>query len=259
MHNAINALNIGSSDKLVWFKTNGAAYSPGVVAYNNINNGNFTKLLPTYGTANGLTYVQFDTIMSFSGGTLALDLVSGSPLPLDLLSFKATAVDNHKTQLVWHTANERNVDIIEVERSVSGNSWEFIAMQKALGGYNNVYTAWDLNPLNGNNLYRLKMIDQDGSYNYSKIEKAYFANVGTAAIAVYPNPNSGSFTITAVGVVDAKSSNLYIYDVLGRLVYNASLTEGENTVELNNVANGVYKLLIQNGTRQYTQKVTINK
>jgi hypothetical protein len=68
-------------------------------------------------------------------------------------------------QVNWKTDNEVNVDRFELE-----NAGQKIATVYAGGNYH--YT--DRSP-KADNFYRLKMIDKDGSFTYSKVVKVSFA------------------------------------------------------------------------------------
>ena len=102
--------------------------------------------------------------------------ISGGPLPLTLLEFNARQVHN-KTALSWQTATEVNTALFEIERSASS---EFIkigevkAMNQA-GQHN--YSVYDEQPLQGSNYYRLRMVDIDGSFTYSKVARVDFNTI----------------------------------------------------------------------------------
>jgi len=81
------------------------------------------------------------------------------------------------------------------------------------------------------------------------------------AISVYPNPNSGQFTIT----MESYSSETYdiqVADLAGRVVYSSvvSLVPGENkvSIELTDLKQGMYSINISKGDESITKKVLIN-
>jgi hypothetical protein len=179
-----------------------------------------------------------------------------SVLPLDLISFTASAI-NDKTQLQWRTVNEVNVSHFEIERSVDGIHWEIIQTTSATNGIEQNYTAWDNSPNAGTNYYRLKMIDIDGTYKYSKIVEVTFGNKENIAnFQIYPNPNNGSFIIKANGLGD-QILPIKIFDNLGRVIHQIDIKEGTNSVSLKNLISGMYYLNIENATDSEVYKIVI--
>ena len=89
-------------------------------------------------------------------------------LPVRLLSFNA--VKNNKDILLnWVTGNEVNFDHSEVERSCNGTDFYFVGnCSKTVRAFTDV-NAKTICTGNDNIFYRLKMVDQDGSFNYSPV------------------------------------------------------------------------------------------
>ncbi|MBK8703128.1 MAG: hypothetical protein IPN33_05590 [Saprospiraceae bacterium] len=90
-------------------------------------------------------------------------------------------------EVVWATATEFNCEKFEVERSNSSLVFENIQTVKGNGNSNtyHLYKIKDTRPYNGANYYRIKEIDYDGHYQYSKIINAHFEHF---KVNVYPNP-----------------------------------------------------------------------
>jgi hypothetical protein len=87
--------------------------------------------------------------------------------------------------LQWNTVNEENTFQFLVQRSGDGNNFKNITDVSATGPGNNTYSAVDKSPLRGQNLYRLKVLDKDGSFTYSAIVKL---NAAAGKITITPNP-----------------------------------------------------------------------
>lgn len=96
-----------------------------------------------------------------------------SSLPVQLISFTGTRNDL-KISLQWKVANETSFDFYQVERSLDGITFNSIG--KLPGTMQDQYQFDDPFPLPGTNYYRLKMVDQDGSFKYSKIISVISAN-----------------------------------------------------------------------------------
>lgn len=69
-------------------------------------------------------------------------------------------------------------------------------------------------------------------------------------VKVYPNPTSGSFTIS---LTPAQTQQyVYVYNIEGKLMLKMNIAAGQKTcmVETDKWANGVYNISLQNSTRE---------
>lgn len=87
------------------------------------------------------------------------DGLQRAPLLIRLLTFDAQKQANG-VMLTWQSAQEQDFSHFEVLRNDT-------KIATVPGGRNN-YSLYDAHPLAGLNLYKLKMINSDGSYSYSK-------------------------------------------------------------------------------------------
>jgi len=72
-------------------------------------------------------------------------------------------------------------------------------------------------------------------------------------ITIYPNPNSGQFTL-ALGNVN--SNNLVeIYDIMGKKVFSKTVNKNKITIDIANQPKGIYLVKVSNGNNFYTQKI----
>ncbi|MGB0932912.1 MAG: T9SS type A sorting domain-containing protein [Lishizhenia sp.] len=184
-------------------------------------------------TTNGL-------VTSFSPFTLASS-TSNNPLPVELLSFEI-AQTNNNALLTWITASELNNDYFELEKSINTNDWFVINKQLGAGNSTeeNIYEYQDRNLVNGTQYYRLKQVDFDGQFEYSDILSATFISND---LTVYPNPNSGTFTISGEQLNGA--THLEIVNNTGKLVYSEELQQEieSKTISLP-LARGTYQIRI---------------
>jgi hypothetical protein len=101
------------------------------------------------------------------------------------------------------------------------------------------------------------MIDIDGAYKYSKIVEVTFGSIENVSnFQIYPNPNNGSFIVIAKGI-GIKKVPTKIYDGIGKLVNQFNISEGENPMDLKQLATGVYYLNIENATENEIHKIVI--
>jgi hypothetical protein len=120
-------------------------------------------------------------------------------LPAKLTSF--TAVKSGMAVLTsWTSLTEDNLDRYELQRSAVNSDFSTIALAFPRNQQRNDYTYTDPNPILGDNYYRLKMIDIDGSINYSSIIKVSFKGQAVAAMRVYPNPVTDKLQLSITGL-----------------------------------------------------------
>ena len=105
-------------------------------------------------------------------------------LPVNLTSFNAR-VSSCAVNLDWTAATETDFSNYEVQSSADGSAFKTIA-SKPVNGPNQKYTYQDPSPRQGNVYYRLKMVNIDGSFEYSKVI-AMKLNCDRSEIVVYPN------------------------------------------------------------------------
>ena len=202
----------------------------------------------TTGTENGITFSQFDGIASFSSGSGAARADAGT-LPVEFTSFTAKA-DGKVNLLNWTTASEENSSHYEVERSAHGQHFENIGHVNAAGISTEVldYDFTDEKPLAAA-YYRLKQIDLDGQYDYSKTLNIARSNTGISIGNVRPNPTKNATTIQFNNNVAGKVS-ISLTDVNGKVVFSQPFDSvsgiNQKELDLSGFANGVYFLSINN-------------
>jgi hypothetical protein len=173
------------------------------------------------------------------GGTvkrLYIEAVYSSAMPLHLVSF--TCTDNGASNLLqWQTEDEVNTRSFEVQRSTDGIT--FATIQTMASNNNNGvnrYTYTDKSLQAGLCFYRLRMIDQDGKFEYSKVIQKE-ARV-SSRLQVAPNPVTGDVTIS--GTNDA--GYLEITTLSGTIVMRIPVTASSQTINLAHLVSGLYIL-----------------
>lgn len=164
-------------------------------------------------------------------------------LPVELISFQAIQ-QNDYAYLHWATASERNTSHFSIERSIDGVDFKEIGNISGSGDgeITRQYNYQDLNPQNGINYYRLKIVDHDGSFEYSNIEVVKFEE--SPSIQIYPNPVEKVFQINGFQQEEDKVF-LEVFDRNGQLIYfrNISVNNGQLELsidEINTQTSGTY-------------------
>ncbi|MBL0327236.1 MAG: G8 domain-containing protein [Cytophagaceae bacterium] len=104
--------------------------------------------------------------------------------PVKLSNFSSDIIIS-KIKLNWETREETNFSKFDIQRSFDSKSFESIGLISGSG--EGSYVFFDDSPKPGNNYYRLKMIDQDGSFEFSKIISQFY-HLETSSLLVFPNP-----------------------------------------------------------------------
>lgn len=156
-------------------------------------------------------------------------------LPVTLIVFDALIQEN-QTHLSWSTSEEVNNKGFDIERSADGKVFTHIghvaAMDQAVTLKNYQYT--DRTPLAGPNYYRLKQLDHDGKFAYSKMVHVNLP--GTSHISVYPNPATGDLFIETEHV----SGRIQITDILGRNVLDMRVVKPRTHINVKDLSPGMY-------------------
>ncbi|HFA51380.1 MAG TPA: VCBS repeat-containing protein, partial [Bacteroidetes bacterium] len=96
-------------------------------------------------------------------------------LPVELAGFNATKKQG-EAMLYWQTASEKNNEGFEIQYSINGKNWRRIGFVNGSGDYFGTkdYEYIHQNPQPGINYYRLKQLDFNGHFEYSKTVSLYF-------------------------------------------------------------------------------------
>lgn len=179
-----------------------------------------------------------------TSGLTAL-VISGADLvlPVKLLSFKAVCQDKpNMVKLEWKTESETNFSSFEVQQSIDGVQFEAIQNQKAKGAQ----TLYELS-LAGTvkaKYFRLKMIDNDGKFSYSKVVKVNCNQ--TSKFSAFPNP---AFSAISVNHESGKvGESLHILSMSGSVLQSKNLVKGsiQTKFDLSALMPGNYIILLKN-------------
>jgi hypothetical protein len=170
-------------------------------------------------------------------------------LPVKLLNFTASAEGNARTRLNWSTGKEINFKGFEVERSKDGFAWDNLGFvdANANGAAANNYVFYDEYPEAGASYYRLKLVANDGRYQYSEIRVVEFKQPNSG-LRIVPNPASVAAQLTFSSNRN-EQVRLVVIDVNGRKLVQKTLTavRGYNRVQLDNIqqlAPGMYTVQV---------------
>jgi hypothetical protein len=208
----------------------------------NINGAGYT------GYINGVAYVEFSGLTSFSGGGggFGFSTWENVALPVEMLSFTGQDFEDYN-QLFWSTASEINNEYFVIERSANGENFAEVGRVQGAGNSTQTlhYTLKDYN-FSPTTYYRLKQVDFDGTATYHNVvvvqRKDFY---GKLSLTVFPNPTNGELTIRAQTLNEGEYE-IRVVNTLGMLVHQERtyLAEGVNdyTVDFGHLAKGIYSI-----------------
>ena len=195
---------------------------------------------------------------------LVIQKYANALLPLQLLSFSANAKNSYAV-LDWNTTQEVSVTAFVVERSADAAVFSAIKNINAVNGYSaiNKYQFTDSMPVGPVAYYRLKMINDDGTFTYSAIKSVTVTSSSKSAISVYPNPTTDYITIKMNNAA-AGQYHYTVSSITGQAIYSAetTLANGYNQIKIDltkTTVKGVVVIHISNVQGNASETFTIMK
>jgi len=167
-------------------------------------------------------------------------------VPVELISFDGSVVGKN-ILIEWATATETNNKGFVIQRSNDKNNWKEIGFVQGNGTTTEPhhYSFMDESLQNGSFQYRLKQIDFDGSFKFSKIVEVVTSLPNKYSLSQnYPNPANPSTNIS-FNVPEQTKVKINLYSINGEFVKEIFNEEKEKglyniTINLNDLATGVY-------------------
>jgi hypothetical protein len=188
-----------------------------------------------------------------SSGTLGTLSILGSntiSLPVTYLYFN-TKVVKDKVAIEFATTSEENNDFFQIERSrdgISFDAFDRLASNAGRGG-EPVYKLVDNTPYAGINYYRIKQVDTDGKFSYSKVSAVDF-NAKIDFIIL----NNRTYDVIEINS-SKESYDLELYNTSGQLMKNLKGLSANQTISLSDFNDGAYILRLIAGNEVVTERV----
>ncbi|WP_207493263.1 T9SS type A sorting domain-containing protein [Aridibaculum aurantiacum] len=221
------------------------------------------------GTRTGKTVEEFKQLVRSSGNwtnhwsnplnTTAFDVPV--TLPVSLLSFSA-AYKANTIELVWSTSAEVNTAKFEVETSSNGTSFTKVTEVAAKGGgtaraeYRFAHATTE-----GVHFYRLKMVDNNGSYTYSNVARVSVTKADRS-VSVHPNPVVNNKINIQLGNFLPGTYSVILTGSNGQVAFQAKITSNggnhNTSLQLPSLTKGIYNMQVKNDAQAYNTRVLIN-
>jgi hypothetical protein len=191
--------------------------------------------------------------------------VEGTPLPVELSSFSAIVLEN-AVRLDWRTETEVSNYGFEVLRSNQKDDWSVLGFVQGHGNSNSPkdYSFTDNSVSGGKYSYKLKQIDTDGSFEYSKVIEVDLGSPGKFELSQnYPNPFNPVTTIKFL-LSESGYVKLTVYNIVGEQVavlVDGFREKGVYTINFNaeNLPSGLYIYTIDSNGSKQSRKMILAK
>jgi hypothetical protein len=174
------------------------------------------------------------------------------PLNIEFIAFDAYDSDGNVI-LEWETSYKEGGFTCTVQRSEDGFHFSPLAEVEYAGDLRFDYT--DVRPGNGQWYYRIQQVDPSGEVANSKIVEVYMDKIANFGILVWPNPSQGLLNMTLPN--NAKTGEVAVYDLLGKVVFQQALTGSTASLELRSLPHGLYNIQCKAGNERFTQLVLL--
>jgi hypothetical protein len=175
-----------------------------------------------------------------------------SPLPVELLDFTVTCLEDKTVSIDWSTASEQNSDYFQVLKSSDGFDWQILETVQAAGNSTSLlnYSVLDRELQSTNSYYRLKQFDIDGqNETYEIVAVDCKEDDSRNELISFPNPSENNFYVNFKSKDVKGVGKLTVFDSKGLLIFSKSvqISEGSNVhaFEDFNVPVGIYFVSLQ--------------
>lgn len=157
-----------------------------------------------------------------------------------------------RVDLQWGTTDEVHTAYFAIERSKGDGPFiELGKVQAANAPGNHDYVFTDNDAPAELVQYRIKQVDIDGKYTYSKVVSLNRSG-NQSGIRLYPNPAIASFrVILPSGTGQAK---LQIYDMSGKEVLRSKVNNND-MIPINQLPKGLYNIVVDDGLKKFTERL----
>ena len=211
----------------------------------------------------GINTIYFNTdtsAASKSANRFMIIFYGKSPLYVSDINIKASVIDKDAV-ISWSVVTEKDVKNYMLEHSTTGKDFVSINTVSAKNISNSNYSYSDKSAVPGDNYYRIKAINLDGTIQYSSIAKVTIGD-RREGISIYPNPIVGKTMNVQLSNIAAGTYMLSMINANGQQVMEQSIQHAggsvTSTVQLpSTIASGVYQLRLASNGKSYLETVIV--
>jgi len=181
--------------------------------------------------------------------------------PIELTDWNGKRVAD-QILLNWTSQSEINSAFFSVQRSSDQQLWSEIGDVDAAGFADEPqnYQFWDIQPFDGINYYRLKMVDADGRFEFSSSIAINFQSDHTTLLQAFPDPVTSQHLHIRFGH-NGKQTKLSLRNLWGQTIFESVYTDVdavlERDISLPDLPAGVYLLQAENEDFSNVVKVVV--
>jgi hypothetical protein len=196
------------------------------------------------GNLNAITAVELEKNGNKCGENGEIEITQRIVLPIVLGAFNAT-LKGSDVALNWTSQQEAMSSHFEVEKSGDGKSFTTVGTVKAAGfSYTPLNYSFTDKSFSGAGFYRLKMVDLDHKFKYSKVVYVNGGSAASTTLSVFPNPFRSDVQLKGINASDVNKNNIRVFNVAGKEV--SYQVTGANSIAIDaNLPKGVYILQVK--------------
>jgi hypothetical protein len=163
-------------------------------------------------------------------------------MPVKWVGFNAEAGNKNQVLLTWEVTDQVDNKGFYVQYSKDQKNWDDVTFinSKSSGGNNEKYSYIYTGLISSENYFRLKQVDLDGKFSYSKIKSvrpAKQVNSVESNVIIYPNPVRDVLNITNI---ESSNYTAKIVDMSGRVIKSFVMRNGQNQIDVASLKSGIY-------------------
>ena len=194
--------------------------------------------------------ICYNRVLSGAEVTNLYNALNASALPLHWLSFTGL-VKGQTIELKWEVEKSINNDHFEIEHSTDGIHFSLQGTRRdnesiTTTGGRLLYTFPDTRPASGANFYRIKQVDADGNYSYSKTIQVSLRGM-QSGLYIQSNPVRNELVL--MNSDQKMIKQLQVIDISGKIIKEQTVNSNNSSVLLNTheLKTGYYLLRVDTG------------
>lgn len=169
----------------------------------------------------------------------------------------STKASNCEVILSFEVLNQKNTKQFDIQYSKDAADWSTIGVVSAKASSASAYTYsfTHTQPAIGVNLYRIRVVDNDGKLSYSQVVTSTSVCAGKGQVTVYPNPAHEMLNVSLPATY--QDAQVQLFNATGQMVISDVRKTGLiRTLNTQNLTPGMYLLkVVYNNNVVMTQKV----